>query len=159
MAGRAIPTGLAPSELEGNELPPLGVGEDLEAEEPVEGVPRLEAAVDAQDWYPQEGKVPDGVKDLVADELVGGAEALRVDNPSGVKHHRVVQRTAAGEPRPPERFDLLKEAEGAGKRHLAAVGLGGELEVKLLAADDGVVELDDEVDPESPPGVVPLPLA
>jgi hypothetical protein len=64
------------------------------------------------------------VEHLVAHELVGPAQALRVHHLLVVEHDRVVERAAAREASVPERVDLAQEPERARRRDVALEALG-----------------------------------
>ena len=95
----------------------------------------------------QQREVPDGVEDLVADELV--LEAQGVVQDAGLPDdHRVLQAAPPGQARPPQRFHLAQEAEGAGGGDVGGEGLGGHAHGEGLMAQERVVEADRIADGE-----------
>ena len=69
---------------------------------------------------PGQRQVAHRIQQLVADELVGHAQAGEVQHPRLIDHHRVLQTAALGQAGGAELVDLLGEREGAGTRQLMA---------------------------------------
>jgi hypothetical protein len=73
---------------------------------------------------PEQREIAAQVEHLVAHELVGPAQALRVHHLLVVEHDGVVERATACEARVPERVHLAQEAERARRRDVALEALG-----------------------------------
>ena len=104
-------------------------------------------------------EVADAVEHLVADELVGKAQALLVQHPVLADHDRVLERAAERQAARPQLLDPLGEAEGAGARDLGLEVVGAEAHLQRLAVDQRMVELDLAVDLEAVGGLEPGGLA
>src|SRR3546814_15689654 len=80
--------------------------------------------------------------------LFRSAQAVLVEDGLAVDHDGVVQRAAAGEAHGAHLLDVLRQAEGARARHLALEGALVNLGEQLLAADQGIAEVDLKPDDE-----------
>src|SRR5829696_6996730 len=124
------------------------VGEQGLEHREVEAMAAAEGPVGAKQRRAGERQIADGVEHLVADELVRIAQAFRVDDPVVADRDRVLERGAEREAGLPKALDVAHEAEGAGPRDLAAVGLACHRQGAPLPADDVVAEIDLDVEPE-----------
>jgi hypothetical protein len=95
---------------------------------------------------PEERQVADGVEHLVARELVGEAQPLRIEDGELVDHDGVLQASAPGQAGLLHALDVAQEAEGAGARDFPLVAAVGEGEAKGLVGDQRVLEVDRELD-------------
>jgi len=102
----------------------------------IELVAATDGLVGRQQRLAGQRQIADRIEHLVAHELVGKAQALRIEHAVFADHQRVVERGAEREARAPELGDVLHEAEGARARDVA---LG------LLAQEKGACETAVEV--------------
>ena len=96
-------------------------------------------------------EIADGVENLVFDEFVAVTQAVLVQYPEFVEDDGVFQTATQGKAVLAQIFDLLHEAEGTGARHLANIGLLGEIDFGLLGrlVDGRMVEDDREIKAEA----------
>ena len=91
------------------------------------------------------------IEDLVADELVGVAQAVVVDHAEFVEHDRVVHRATEAEVALAHEFEIAHETEGARAADFADVALGRELDhrARLRRGNGRMIEFDGEAQAET----------
>jgi hypothetical protein len=103
----------------------------------------------AQHGPADQGEISQQIEDLVADKLVGIAQRGFVQHAAFGKHDGILQRAAPDQAAGLQRFHLVEETEGAGRRNRAAVVFRRELELQLLVPDQRMREPDLVLDRES----------
>ena len=116
--------------------------------EPVPGLPGHEPSGDRAS---EKVEVAYEIKDLMANELIREAEGA-VNDLFGVQDDRIREGPTQSQPLPPEFGHVLEEAERPGRSDPDAKGPFRHLEVDLLLADGGMVEINDIGDLEPGPG-------
>jgi hypothetical protein len=98
----------------------------------------------AEQGAAEQVEIADRVEQLVADELVGKAQALGVQHAVLVEHHRVVEPATERKAAIAQVFDLMHEAERACARDFLEVGGFGEIDLHRLrrALDHRMAKLD-----------------
>ncbi len=98
---------------------------------------------------PEKSEIAEQIEDLVAHELVGEAQrAFRCDLVV-LDDHGVARRAALDHPGVLQRLHVPMEDEGPRRRDLLRERLRGDLEAPVLGADETVVVLDREGEPEA----------
>ena len=97
----------------------------------------------------QKPKISEHVQYLVPDELVGKSKTVFVDDAVFVDDHRVLERPALDKAGLAQRIDVLLENKGAGGRDLFGEDLRLDVVFRKLGAEDRVVVLNGERDPEA----------
>src|SRR5215471_2473516 len=115
----------------------------------IELVAAARGAIGREQGPARQREIADRVQDLVTDELVRKAQALRVEDAVVADDQRVLQRGAERVARIPQSGDIAHEAEGAGAGDLAAEAVGPQVERERLTPDQRVIELDFGFDAEA----------
>src|SRR5215204_218232 len=94
-------------------------------------------------------EITDGIERLVTDELVGKAQAFRIEHAVVGHDHGILERGAERITGAPQTRHVAREAEGARPRQLAAERRRIDIEGAGLLPDQGVIEVDVDFDPEA----------
>ena len=108
-------------------------------------VTTLEGAVEPQDRQTGQRQITNGIKRLVAGELIRPARAFRVQNLVVGDGDRVFQRRAQCEAHLPELLDILHIAESPGTAKLGAEYVRCHVGDEFLVADRRSVEINRDV--------------
>src|SRR5437899_3568449 len=110
---------------------------------------RAQAAEMADDRCAGEVEIAQRIEKLVADELVGIAQAALVKDGVAADDDGIVERAAARQTRRAHAVDLVQEAEGAGAADLRLEGVAVEDESEILLAHCTAGEIDLEAHREA----------
>src|SRR5262249_29762459 len=89
------------------------------------------------------------IERLVTGELIGKAQTVWIEQPALVDDQRVLERGAKRIAGVPELGDVAHEPEGTGARKLAPERRRFDVEGDALAAAQGMIEVDIELDAET----------
>ena len=122
--------------------PGPGIGQQCGNHSTIELVAAAYGAVGAQQGRARERKIPDGVQNLVPDELVGKAHALRVEHAVIGDDEGIFQGCAKRVTGAPQRRDIAHEAERARASDLVTEGIGPAVEHQSLPPNERMLEFD-----------------
>jgi len=112
----------------------------------IEAVTAAIGAIGAKNRMAGKGEIADRIKQFVANELVGKAQAFRIDDAIFRERDRVVERGAERKAGFPQMFDIAHEAKGAGAGNITAEGPGMGFMHPALPADCGIGEVDLDIE-------------
>src|SRR5262245_17375432 len=138
-----------PTHVRLDQSPGARIGHQRGEHRVIELVAAAHRTVSAEQRRPGEREITDGVKGLVADELVSKTRTLRVEDARVGDDQRVLERSAERVAGAPQLRYVAHEAEGARARDLAPEGLRRAIERQVLAPDQRMVERDLCLDPQT----------